>query len=70
MRLHSMLLSPDRQLNSIWTILLLPLCDQAKQWFWFSTRTSLVAGLALGLVAFARATFVVLYRGENGTTVK
>ena len=32
---------------------------------------SLVAGLALCLVAFTRrATLVVLYRGENGTAVK
>ena len=55
----------------IWIVLLLPLCDQARPWFWFATRTSLVVGLALCLVACTiRVTLVVLYRGENGTAVK
>ena len=40
---------------SVWTVLLLPLCGQARPWFWFSKRTSSVAGLALCLVAFSRA---------------
>ena len=53
--------------NGVWTVLLLPLCDYAMPWFRFSTQTSLVAGLALCLVAFTRATLFVLYRGENGT---
>ena len=54
---------------SVWTVLLLPLCDQARPWFRFSKRTSSVAGLALCLVAFSRATLVVLFCGENGTAV-
>ena len=33
--------------NSLATALLLPLCDQARPWFRFSTRTSSVAGFAL-----------------------
>ena len=49
--------------------LLLPLCDQARPWFRFSKRTSSVAGLALCLVAFSRASLVVLFCGENGTAV-
>ena len=56
--------------NGVWTVLLLPLCDHARPWFRFFTQTSLVAGLALCLVAFTRATLVLLYRGENGTAVK
>ena len=54
---------------SVWTVLLLPLCDQARPWFRFSKRTSSVAGLALCLVAFSRASLVVLFCGENGTAV-
>ena len=54
---------------SVWTVLLLPLCGQARPWFWFSKRTSSVAGLALCLVAFSRASLVVLFCGENGTAV-
>ena len=50
-------------------MLLLPLCGQARPWFWFSKRTSSVAGLALCLVAFSRASLVVLFCGENGTAV-
>ena len=48
--------------------LLLPLSVQASPWFWFYTWTSSVARLhlALFLVAFTRATIVVLCRGENG----
>ena len=46
------------KLNSLWTVLLLPLCNQARPWFRFSTRTSSVAGLALCLVAFTRATII------------
>ena len=42
---------------------------KARPWFRFSTRTSSVAGLALCLVAFARATLVVLRCGENGTAI-
>ena len=49
--------------------MLLPLCDQARPWFRFSKRTSSVAGLALCLVAFSRASLVVLFCGENGTAV-
>ena len=56
--------------NRFWTVLLLPLCDQERPWFRFSTRTSLVAGLALCLVAFTRATLAVFNCGENGTAVK
>ena len=56
--------------NRFWTVLLLPLYDQVRPWFRFSTRASLVAGLALCLVALKTATLVVLYRGENGTAVK
>ena len=40
---------------SVWTVLLLPLCDQTRPWFRFSKRTSSVAGLALCLVSFSRA---------------
>ena len=47
------------KLNSVWAVLLLPLCDQARLWLRFSTRNSLVAALALCLVAFTRATLVV-----------
>ena len=57
---------------SVWTVLLLPLCDQARPWFRFSKRTSSVAGLSLCLVAFSRASLVVLFWrfcGENGTAV-
>ena len=54
---------------NVWTVLLLPLCDQARPWFRFSKRTSSVAGLALCLVAFSRACLVVLFCGENGTAV-
>ena len=54
---------------SVWTVLLLPLCDQARPWFRFSKRTSSVAGLALSLVAFSRAGLVVLFCDENGTAV-
>ena len=43
------------------------LCNQARPWFRFSTRASLVARLGLCLLAFTRATLVVLYRGENVT---
>ena len=43
--------------------------DQARPWFRFSKRTSSVAGLALCLVAFSRASLVVLFCGENGTAV-
>ena len=46
------------KLNSVWAVLLLPLCDQRKPWFRFSKRTSSVAGLALCLVAFTRATLL------------
>ena len=46
------------KLNSIWTVLLLPLCNQARPRFRFSTRTSSVVGLALCLVAFTRATLI------------
>ena len=38
---------------SVWTVLLLPLCDQARPWYRFSKRTSLVAGLPLCLVSFS-----------------
>ena len=54
---------------SVWTVLLLPLCDQARPWFRFSKRTSSLAGLALCLVVFSRASLVVLFCGENGTAV-
>ena len=54
---------------SVWTVLLLPLCDQARPWFRFSKRTSSLAGLALCLVAFSRASLVALFCGENGTAV-
>ena len=43
--------------------------DQARPWFRFSKRTSSDAGLALCLVAFSRASLVVLFCGENGTAV-
>ena len=36
---------------SLATVLLFPLCDQARPWFGFSSRTSSVAGLAFFLVA-------------------
>ena len=45
--------------NSLATVLLFPLCDQARPWFRFSTRTSSVAGLAFFLVASTRATLVI-----------
>ena len=45
--------------NSLVTVLLFPLCDQARPWFRFSTRTSSVAGLAFFLVAATRATLVI-----------
>ena len=45
--------------NSLATVLLFPLCDQARPWFRFSTRTSSVAGLAFFLVAPTRATLVI-----------
>ena len=45
--------------NSLATVLLFPLCDQARPWFRFSTRTSSVAGLAFFLVAATRATLVI-----------
>ena len=54
---------------SVWTALLLPLCDQARSWFRFSKRTSSVAGLSLCLVTFSRASLVVLFCGENCTAV-
>ena len=47
------------KLNGLATVLLLPLCDQARPWFRFSTRTSSVAGLAFCLVASTRATVVI-----------
>ena len=53
-------------INSLATVLLLPLTVQARPWFRFSMWTSSVARLALFLVAFTRATIVVLCRGENG----
>ena len=53
-------------INSLATVLLLPLSVQARPWFRFSMWTSSVARLALFLVAFTRATIVVLCRGENG----
>ena len=59
----------QNNINSVWTGLLLPLCDQARPWFQFFKRTSSVAGLALCLVAFSRASLVVLFCGENGTAV-
>ena len=31
------------KLNSVWTVLLLRLCDRARPWFRFSTRTSLTS---------------------------
>ena len=66
----SIITDSDLQVQ-IWIVLLLPLCDQARPWFWFASRTSLVAGLASCLVACTiRITLVVLYRGENGTAVK
>ena len=58
-----------RLMASVWTVSLLPLCDQARPWFRFSKRTSSVAGLALCLVAFSRASLVVLFCGENGTAI-
>ena len=58
-----------RLMASVWTVSLLPLCDQARPWFRFSKRTSSVAGLALCLVAFSRASLLVLCCGENGTAV-
>ena len=45
--------------NSLATVLLFPLCDQARPWFWFSTWTSSVAGVAFFLVAATRATLVI-----------
>ena len=45
--------------NSLATVLLFPLCDQARPWFWFSMRTLSVAGLAFFLVATTRATLVI-----------
>ena len=58
-----------RLMASVWTVSLLPLCDQARPWFRFSKRTSSVAGLALCFVAFSRASLLVLCCGENGTAV-
>ena len=52
-------------LTVLLTVLSLPLSDQARKWFWFSTQTSSVTGLFLFLVAFTRATLVVLCCGEN-----
>ena len=54
---------------SVWTVLLLPFCDQARPWFRFSKRASSVVGLPLCLVSFSRAGLVVLFCGENGTAV-
>ena len=51
--------------NSLATVLLLLFCVQARPWFRFSTRTSSVAWLALCLVAFTRATLVVVSRRER-----
>ena len=45
--------------NSLATVLLFPVCDQARPWFRFSTRTSSVAGLAFFLVTATRATLVI-----------
>ena len=53
-------------INSLATVLLLPLTVHSRPWFQFSMWTSSVARLALFLVAFTRATIVVLCRGENG----
>ena len=50
---------------SVWTVLLLPLCDQARPWFRFSKRTSSVAGLALCLVAFSRASLIAPFCGRR-----
>ena len=45
--------------NSLATVLLFPLCDQARPWFRLSTRTSSVAGLVFFLiVASTRATLM------------
>ena len=46
-------------LNSLATVLLFPICDHARPWFRFSTRTSSVAELAFCLVASTRATLVI-----------
>ena len=54
------------KLNSLSTVLSLPLSVQARKWFWFSTQTSSVPGFFLFLVDFTRATLVVLCHGENG----
>ena len=47
------------KLNGLATVLWFPLCDKARPWFRFSTRTSSVAGLAFFLVASTRATLVI-----------
>ena len=60
------------KLNSVWAVLLLPLCNQARPWLRFSTQTSLFAALALWLVTFTRATLVVpaLSWGERYSALK
>ena len=50
------------------TFLLLPLCDQARPWFRFSTRTSSAVGLALCLVALTSATLSCSVQNESRIT--